>query len=169
MTGVASSAGLSSGEGVGDSASDGDALGLGSGVGELFFFFPFGDADAEAELSLLGVGDGSSSDSELDFDVAFFTDALGSGEGLRFGVAEGEADGFGLAVGDWVGEGVGFFDVELFRLFGEGVGVGSKMLLILSPNDSSARADTGVIAASRSKAARIIVGRFFETHPIRGV
>ncbi len=145
LSGVASSVGLSSGEGVGagsgDSEADGDALGLGSGVGELFFFFPFGVADATGEVSGFGVTSGSSSAFELDFELSFFGVALGSCDGRpRFGVAEGDGDAFGFAVGVGVGEGLDFFVVEIFRFFGVGVGVGSKIFLILSPNDSAALA-----------------------------
>ncbi len=93
----------------------------------------------------------------------FFADGIGdsSGVGVGVGVGEifvrrlGDTDGLGVGISDSVGrgdlltlgfaDGVGdsdnsffFVDVVLRCFRGAGVGVGWKILLILSPNDSSA-------------------------------
>ena len=81
---------------------------MGVAVGEVFFFFGEGDAE-------------------------------GLGSGVSSGVALGELFGFGFV--DGLGDADVFFFVEvdfLWCLRGVGVGVGSKIFLIFSPNDSSA-------------------------------
>ena len=126
--GEALDSGLSAGEGSGVSSGDGLGVTLGLGVGDPFLLPLFAEGDGE----LLGVG---------------VTEASGFGEGEAVGF--GELDGFGelvavgvaLAFGEALGfaDGVGvgddffFVELELFRFFG--AGVGSKMSLILSPND----------------------------------
>jgi hypothetical protein len=121
--------------GVGDSADRGvgegedlcfflrEGLGedSGAGVGETFFFF-LGEAEA------LGSGVAESS---------------GLGGTLRFFCAGGDGDFSGVGIGfdDGVLSASSFFfgAVELLRCFrGVGVGVGTKIFLILLPNDSSA-------------------------------
>ena len=115
---------------------DGEAVGLGDGVGvgEPFFFLPdFGEGDGEG----FGVGVTEASGVAVGEAVGFGV-LVAVGVGLAFGV--GELFGFG--------DGVGVADfflpelLELFRFF-FGAGVGSKMLLILSPIDcASARGAT---------------------------
>ena len=108
---------------------------LGEGLGALFFFPPF---FVEGDGELFGVGVTEASGSAVGEAVAF-GELVGLGVGLVFGDALGDASGFGDGVGV---EAVFFFFVlELFRFFG--AGVGSKMPLILSPNDCASA--TGVV------------------------
>jgi hypothetical protein len=143
LIGVASRAGVSFGDGLteGLGEADAEALGLGPGVGEPFFFLLFGEPDGEAfglglgvsEGMELAVGEGDAFDELLRFgDAVGFGVCSGSGVLFAFGEALGEA--FGL--GEGVGEAVDFFEVELLRFFG--AGVGSKIFFILSPKPSSA-------------------------------
>lgn len=160
LIGVASRVGLSSadavGLGLGDSDAEGDAVGLGSGVGEPFFFFDLGEA--EGELFGAGVSEGVAVGDGLVLDELLrFGEAVGVGdssgffaEALGFGEADGDVDGLGF--GDGVGELLDFFAVKLFRFFGGGVG--SKIFLILSPNESSAACAAGA-AKMRKVPSRI--------------
>lgn len=153
LIGVASSAGVSLADGEVDASDgaedDGDGLGLGSGVGEPFFFLAFPEADGELFGVGLGASDGLGVSDRLGFVVGeaeAFDELLRSSESLsvvdsfglavlvRFGEAVGET--FGLAEGEGVGEAVDFFDVELVRFFG--TGVGWKIFFNLSPKPSSA-------------------------------
>ena len=139
--------GLASGVAVGDAlgVASGEGLGvmLGDGVGDPFFLPRFGEGDGE----LFGVG---------------VTEASGEAVGVGFGEALGVGVPVGAGLGELFffgeGEGVGelffFVLVELLRFFGGGVG--SKMLLILSPNDCCAGA-WGATLAKRNAAARRIV------------
>src|SRR4051794_36201595 len=129
------------GLGVGDGASVGlgDSSGEGVGDGELFFFFEPGDGDG----ARFGFGVASCSSS-----------SFGDGEGDAFFFGEADGDGLGdsFFFGDGEGEGVALLDEDFFFFFGGGVG--SKMFLILSPNDCSLRScgampATKIIAASR--------------------
>ena len=132
-SGEGEAVGLSPGEGVsvgdGLGVSSGDGVTLGDGLGDAFFFLLLFD-DGVGET--FGVGDS-------DGDGAGVGELVGFGDGLDFGVALGDAFGFGEGVG--VAELFFFVFVELLELFRFfGAGVGSKMLLILSPNDcASAR------------------------------
>ena len=131
--------GLPSGLSVADGLAVASAAGLGVTLGEGLGddFFPFLPPFAVGEGELFGVGVTDASGVAVGEAVGF-GELLGRGEALGCGVALGEA----FAFGD--GEGVAFFFVvvvELFRFFG--AGVGSKMLLILSPIDcASARGAT---------------------------
>lgn len=124
--------GLGDSSGVGDDEAlcfffFGEPLDDGSGdmLAELVFFFFFGEADAPDS----GVSSGGG------LEAAFF---FFPGEGV--GVSTGVAVGFGD--GDFSALSFFFAAVELLRCFrGGGVGVGAKTFLILSPNDSSARAE----------------------------
>lgn len=174
LIGVASSVGLSlAGEvalGLADSSGAADALVPGSGVGELLFFFFFGEPDGElcavgvSDASGFGVTDGADfdellllcagvGDSSGGGELFRFGDGVGVGDFSGFGVAEGDADALGLGDADGVGELADFLPVELLRFFGGGVG--SKIFLILSPNESSAARAAGMLKpkriASRSK------------------
>ena len=135
--------GVDVGEGLGVSSGDGVGVGVGDGVGELFFFplLP----EREGEAFGVDVGEASPVGDGLGFGVGLVFAA-----GLVFGVAVGDGDGelFRFGDGDGVGE-LFFFALELVRFFGLGVGVGSKMLLILSPNDcAAARGAAGGIASA---------------------
>ncbi len=142
--GLALGDGLSSGEGDSSGAALGDGLGdsSGSGVGEAFFFF---SGEGAGELFDFGVGLGVSLSSGVGLGdglfffelLFFFGEALGEGSGDAFFFGEGLGDGVGL---DFFFDGVGdvFLLVEDMRFFFGG-GVGSKMRLILSPNDCSPR------------------------------
>ena len=129
--------GLSAGDGLGDASGDGVGVTLGDGLGEPFFFPPF--RVGEGELVGVGVMDAAGVGVAVGEAVGFgvmVADGVGLalGVGLAFGVglASGVGELFGL--GDGVGvEDFFFEELELFRFFGGGVG--SKMLLILSPND----------------------------------
>ena len=130
--------GLSAGEGLGDASGDGVGVTLGDGLGEPFFFPPL--RVGEGELVGVGVTDAAGVGDAVGEAVGFgvvVADGVGLalGAGLAFGVglAPGVGELFGL--GDGVGVDDFFFAelLELFRFFGGGVG--SKMLLILSPND----------------------------------
>ena len=93
--------------------------------------------------------------------------SLGEASGVGLTVALGEAFAFGLGDGVGVGDGFFFFaglgdgdvffflvDVVVLRcLCGVGVGVGSKIFLILSPNDSSAARFS--VGATQSNASKI--------------
>ena len=136
------SVGLGEGDGVSDGVGEGDAFffffpgeavgeGDGVGVGEAFFFFA-GEADGlVSDLSAGGFAE----------PVSFF---LGVGVGDFSGVAVAFGDG------DFSAADVFFVVLELLRLRGAGVGVGTKNFLSLVPRDSSARA--GSPPAPRSSA-----------------
>lgn len=149
--------GLGLGDALGVSSGSGEGVTLGEGLVEAFFFLLlFDDGEGEA----FGVGDRAG-------DAAGVGEFAGFGEGLDFGVALGEAFGRGEGVG--VAE-LFFLDpLELFRFFGGGVG--SKMPLILSPNDCAsacgavkpnatalASAPTSNSLATRSFNARVPAG-----------
>ncbi|MFN2475111.1 MAG: hypothetical protein ABR526_02065 [Chthoniobacterales bacterium] len=143
LIGVASRAGVSLGDALADTSGDGedDALGLGSGVGDPFFFLPFAEGEGElfglalgvSEGVGLAVGEGDAFDELLRFCEALAF-GVSSGSGVLFGFGEAPGETFGLA--DGVGEAVDFFDVELLRFFGGGVG--SRIFFNLSPSPSSA-------------------------------
>ena len=126
--------GLSVGEGVGVSSAAGVGVTLGDGLGEPFFFL-LDLPDGDGELFGVGVTDASGV-AVADGEAAGFGELVGFGAADDFGGALAEACGFGDGVGVLA---VFFFEaLELFRFFG--AGVGSKMLLILSPSDcASAR------------------------------
>jgi hypothetical protein len=156
-SGLALGSGLASGDGLGVASGVGLSLGVGLGIGERFFFFLLdlddGDADGVAVTDDCGVG------VALAFGVAeLFGDGLALGDALGFGVAEGVT----LAVGEGDVFGAAFFLVELFRFFG--AGVGSKICLILSPNDCAPEAG-GATSAPRSTAMHETATAMFR--PIR--
>jgi len=108
-----------------------------------------------------GVGDGLSSAAGLGDGLGFLRFDLLFGDGLGDGVGEAFL-GFGEAVGD--GLGVLFF-VERFRCFrdGVGVGVGSKIILIFVPNDSSAASGAAIVPTKiatvrKSRSIALIAG-----------
>ena len=145
MPGDGLAAALSSGDGLGVPSGDGEAVGLGDGVGEPFFFLPdLGEGDGE----FFGVGVTEASGVAVGEAVAFGV-LVAVGVALAFGV--GELFGFGDGVDDF------FFAelLELFRFF-FGAGVGSKMLLILSPNDCASIA--GGDAKANARATTIAMG-----------
>lgn len=113
--------------GVGVALGDGVGISVTDGVGEaLRCLFVEGIGDSS------GVGLGE-----------IFLRRFGDAEGLDLGASDSVGRGVLLALGfaDGVGDGDGsffFVDVILRCLRGAGVGVGSKILLILSLNDSSA-------------------------------
>lgn len=115
---VACGLGVSFGEGVGVSVS--------SGVGEALCRFFTGVGDSSG----VGVGE-------------LFLRCPGDAEGLGLGVFDAVAGGecFVLCFADGLGDGEDVFflvDIALRCLRGDGVAVGSKTFLILSPSDSSA-------------------------------
>jgi len=174
--GVSSASGVAvgPGEGSGDSAGVGvgdedlrfffgEALGEESGVGvEDDFLFFLGEADALGSGFSVGVG--------LAAVFFFFEEAEALAPGFSTGVGlpeaffffeeKGDGDfsgvGDGFGVGDFSASSFFFGAVELLRcLRGVGVGVGSKILLILLPNDSSA----GARAAKLVRIARAATPR----------
>ena len=130
--------GLSAGEGLGDASGDGVGVTLGDGLGEPFFFPPL--RVGEGELVGFGVtgasGVGDAVGEAVGFGVVV-ADGVGLALGVELALGVGLAPGVGELFG--LGDGAGVEDfffaelLELFRFFGGGVG--SKMLLILSPND----------------------------------
>lgn len=139
--------GVGLGAGVGVSVAWGVGVALGeavgvsdsAGVGEILRCF-FGDAVGDS--SGAGVGE-------------IFLRRVGDGEGLGVGVSVARGELFGLGFADGVGEGDDsffFVDVVLRCLRGVGVGVGSKIFLILSPSDSSA----GALTAANAQTAAIM-------------
>jgi hypothetical protein len=135
--GVGEGVGVSDGEGVGEclclflTAGVSDSSGV--AVGETFLWPRLGDGE--------GVGSSVPDDSGVALVGTFlwrcFGDADGVGSGVSDGSALGDRFGFGLTVG--LGEDDFFLvDVVLWCLRGVGVGVGTKIFLILSPTDSSA-------------------------------
>ena len=154
--GLASGLALGAGVGVGVSSGAGVGVTLGDGLGEPFFLLLFfGDGDGE----LFGVGLTEAAGAGVGEAVGF-GELVGFGVALAFGVAVGDALAFGEGVG--VGELFFFFAPELFRFFG--AGVGSKMLLILSPNDWALAA--GAVKPMRHASAP--VSRNLAARPING-
>jgi hypothetical protein len=144
---------FSSGEalGLGDGVSVGlgDSSGEGVGDGELFFFFEtLGDGKGDGERFGFGVASSSAS-------------CFGDGEGDAFFVGEADGEGVGDAffLGDGDGDGVALLVDGFFFFFGGGVG--SKICLILSPNDGSLRtsgttASVAQMTATPTDNARVI-------------
>ncbi|HSH37811.1 MAG TPA: hypothetical protein VK993_03415 [Chthoniobacterales bacterium] len=95
---------------------------LGEGLGDAFFLPPLraGDGEFAGVADAAGVGE-----------VVGFGELVGFGVALPLGVGDGEP----FELGDGVGDLFFFVVAALVLFFFFGVGVGSKMLLILSPND----------------------------------
>ena len=133
MPGEGLASGLSVGDGVAVASGDGVGVTLGDGLGDPFFLPPF---FVEGDGELFGVGVTEASGAGVGEALAC-GELVGFGVALALGVALGDESGFGEGVGV---ELVFFFVelLELLRFFGGGVG--SKIPLILSPNDCASAA-----------------------------
>jgi hypothetical protein len=148
--GVSPSAGVA--VGLGEGVSDSTGVAVGDGEVLRFFFLGEGLGDESGDglgeaFFFAGEGEtlGSDSSDGVGLEVAFFFVFDARGEGDFSGVA----DGFG--VGNFSASSFFFGAGELLRCFrGVGVGVGSKIFLILLPNDCSACARS---ATARSMAS----------------
>jgi hypothetical protein len=131
--GLGVGAGVSLVCGIGVALGDSVGVSVANGVGEtLRCFF----ADGIGDSSGVGVGVGE-----------IFLRSVGDTDGLGLGVSNsvGRGDLLTLGFADGVGDGDNsffFVDIVLRCFRGAGVGVGWKILLILSANDSSAASVT---------------------------